>query len=628
MASTYTEVRTLLANMSYTPDVPSSALAATEYNIGLNVETDTRGMRSVFGDLEILGSIPGDAGPAGQVIFLTAGYRESNAWEYIVCVLTNGNEGRWYAIKPSGVENITPGYGASSTAYLPGYYADMPITDTWNGTTLLLNDSVSAPLYLTTNSNELQLYSQNSVDLITTATAGNGVIATLTFDAQTVAPYASGDTIVVQGVVPQAYNGTWTVITGTTSTVTFSSTATGSQTQAGVIIPQYQWNYTPGWSSVTAGFLRMYSTPNVGSIMIAGNLTATLTNNTVQNYPATVQWSQSFGLNSIPTSWAPTATNIANQLEVPVRGPVVDGFPANGNFYVCSYWDTVVFSPISYQGTNYPVLGVRLLNQGRGLLNENCWANADQTIYGLDARDIWVFDGNNFKSLGNQRVKNYFYANLNPLYSQRTFMVNNTEKNQIEIYYADLTSTGWPNKVLSYRYDLNCWNAPRDVDTASHACEAPLYVAGAYNPASRTVTYSRAVTDSKLVEKDQGTSFLGGNPITSLFQRDNIQLGLNYSQQSLMHRVLPEVYNIATSGLPLANGVGNVTVAIGGSDSVGQASTFTPSSTLAINTSNPWIQANQNAYRVYGLKLNNSSSTDTWQATAVSWQFTPTEDDR
>ena len=543
-------------------------------------------------------------------------------------MLTNTNEGRWYAIKPSGVENITPGYGASSTAYIPGYYTNMPITDTWNGTTLLINDSVTAPMFLTGNSAEFQPYNQSSVDLATTAAAGDGVHATLTFDTQSVAPYKSGDIIVVQGITPTAYNGTWTVTSGTTTTVTYASTATGSQTVAGVIIPQYQWNYTPGWTSVTAGFMRMFSTPNVGSIMIAGNLTATLDNSTVENYPATVQWSQSFGLNGVPTTWAPTSTNIANQLEVPVRGPVIDGFPANGNFYVCSYWDTVVFSPISYQGTNYPVLGVRLLNQGRGLLNENCWANADTVVYGLDARDIWVFDGNNFKSLGNQRVKNYFYSNLNQVYYDRVFMVNNTEKNQIEIYYPDLNSTGWCNKVLSYRYDLDCWNAPRDVDTASHAVESPTYVNNVYNKATRTVTYSRAVTASKLVEKDQGTVFLNGAAIYSQFQRDNIQLGLNYSQQALMHRVLPEVYNISTAGLPLAQGVGNVTVAIGGSDAVGQASTFTPATVLSIASSNPWIQANQNAYRVYSVNLNNTSTTDTWQATAVSWQFTATEDDR
>jgi hypothetical protein len=631
MAQTFQEIKTLLANMSFTPDVPSSALGPTEYNIGQNVETDTRGIRSVFGDQEILDSIPGAAGPAGITTFVTGGYRDDENWNYIVCVLSNTNQGRWYAVKTSGIQNITPGFGADPNAFLPGYGLDTAITATWNGTILIVNDSVNVPMFLTGNSSEFQQYSQTSTALVTTATAGNGAIATITFATQATAPFNTGDVVVVYGVTPSGYNGTYTVITGTTSTITYASAATGSQTVAGEIVPQYQWNYTPGWNKVTAGFLRMYSTPNVGSILIAGNLTAELSNNTVENFPVTVQWSQSFGLNGVPLTWAPTVDNIANQLEVPVRGPVIDGFPANGNFYVCSYWDTVVFSPISYQGTNYPVLGVKLLNQGRGLLNENCWANADQVVYGLDARDIWVFDGNAFKSLGNQRVKNYFYANLNPLYSQRTFVINNTEKNQIEIYYADLTSTGWPNKILSYRYDLNCWNAPRDVSEASSAIEGPLYESGVYNKATRTVTYSRAVQNSLLVEKDQGTSFIGGTAIESEFQRDNISLGLKYSQHALVHRVLPEVVNIDTAGLPLAGNTataGTVTVAIGGSNSVGQETTFKPATTLNIATSDPWIQANQNAYRIYGINVSNSSTTKTWQCTGVSWQFTPTEDDR
>ena len=615
--------------MTFTPDVPSGSLAPNEYNSGQNVETNTRGIRAVFGDLEILDTIPGAAGPAGPVIFVSAGYRANNVWYYIACVISSTNQGRWYAVSAAGVSNITPGYGADANAYLPGYYENMAITDTWNGTTLVINDSVNAPMFLSSTASEFQLYSQNTSNLLTTATSGTGSVATLTFGTQSSAPFAVGETIEVSGVIPTGYNGTYTVTACNTTTVSYASATTGSQTQAGTVTVPYQWNYTPGWTKVTAGFLRMYCTPNVGSILIAGNLTATLTNNTVSRFPTTVQWSQSFGLNDVPATWAPTATNVANQLEIPVRGPVIDGFPANGNFYVCSYWDTVVFSPISYQGTNYPVLGVKLLNQGRGLLNENCWANADQMIYGLDARDIWVFDGNNFKSLGNQRVKSYFYENLSSLYYERTFMINNTNKNQIEIYYADLDSTGWPNKMLSYRYDLDCWQPPRDVNLASHAVEAPTYdsVADDFNDATRTVTYSRATVDGKLVEKDQGTEFIDG-PIVSSFQRDNVQLGLKYSQQALMHRVLPEVYNIDTAGLPVANGQGTLTVAIGGSDSVGNASVFTTPGTININTPNPWIQANQNVYRTYSVIVSNTSSTDTWQAGAVSWQFTPTEDDR
>lgn len=563
--ATFTEFKTPFSNMSFTPDIPAAALQPTEYNAGYNVETDTRGIRSVFGDEEILSTIP------GECIFVTSGYRANNVFWYIVGTIQETNKGRWYAINNTGITNVTPGYDAISNpnAYLSGYYPDMPITDCWNGTVLFVNDSLHPPMYLL--------------------------------------PGNTGDPADFQQ---------------------YADVSTG---------PGYIWNYDPSNNtSLTAGWMRLYSTPNVGSILIAGNLTST--NNTssiVTPFPTTVRWSQAFGLNSGPTTWAPTALNVANELEVPVRGPVLDGFPMGGNFYVCSYWDTVVFSPINYQGTNYPVLGVRLLTQGRGLLNENCWSNADTQVFGLDARDIWSFDGSNFKSIGNQRVKNYFYENLNPLYKARVYTLNNTSKNQFEIYYPDLDSTGWCNKMLAYRYDLDVFQSPRDIDTGSHACEGPIFQtmpdsSQDFNYATRTAIYSRAVVDGQLVQKDQGTSFLGNVAIDSQFRRDNIGLGLKYSQQALVHRILPEVVNIDTAGVPVTNDnlTGNITVTIGGADSVGQQPTFKPSVTIAIDTSDPWCQINQNAYRVNTLELSNSSTTDTWQCTAVNWQFTPTQDAR
>jgi len=560
--ATFQEFKTPFTNMSFTPDVPSAALQPTEYNAGYNVETDTRGIRSVFGDEAFLSAIPGAEGPAGICIFVSAGYRANNIYWYVVCVLTNGTEGRWYAINAAGIVNVTPGYDAitNPNAYLTGYSEEIPITDTWNGNVLFINDSEHPPMYLLSDGQTFLQYSNNP--------AGPGFI----------------------------------------------------------------WNYNPAWSALRANFMRQYSTPNVGSILIAGNLSAdVISTGTTVNFPTTVRWSQAFGTNSGPTTWEPTVLNIANELEVPVRGPVVDGFPIGANFYVCSYWDTVVFSPINYQSTSAPVIGVRLLNQGRGLLNENCWSNADTQVFGLDARDIWSFDGNNFKSLGNQRVKNYFYSNLNPLYSNRVFTINNTHKNQFEIYYPDLTSTGWCNKMLAYRYDLDVFQTPRDVDTASHATEGPLYTGNVFNSATRTAVYSRAVTASQLVQKDQGTSFLGNVAIDSQFRRDNIGLGIKYSQQALLHRILPEVVNLNTAGVPVAGNAittGNITVTIGGANSVGSEPTFKPPVTIPISTEDPWTQINQNAFRVNTLELSDSSTTHTWQCTAINWQFTPTQDAR
>jgi hypothetical protein len=58
------------------------------------------------------------------------------------------------------------------------------------------------------------------------------------------------------------------------------------------------------------------------------------------------------------------------------------------------------------------------------------------------------------------------------------FVQSNTQKNQIEIYYPTVEAiNGVPNKMLSYRYDLDIWNAPRDVNSATFATESPRWEA-------------------------------------------------------------------------------------------------------------------------------------------------------
>ena len=553
--ATFNEAKIPFTNMSFTPDVPASALGANEYNSGYNIETDTRGIRAVFGDEYILQQLSSANGVVGTPIFLTSGYRgvSNQVYWLVFATVDDSGAGRWYMQDSAGITEITPSGG------LTGYYAGMPITDCWNGTVLFLNDSLYPPMYLLSTDGTLRMYDT---------------------------PYLDQN--------PNTY----------------------------------VWNYNPDWSALSAGFVRLYSTPNVGSILIAGNLTAAvISTGTTANYPTTVRWSQAFGLNAGPTTWTPTISNTANELEVTVRGPVLDGFPMNGNFYVCSYWDTVIFSPINYTSTSAPILGVRLLNQGRGLLNENCWANADTLVYGLDARDLWSFDGSNFKPLGNQRVKNYFYQNLNPLYTNRVFVINNTQKNQIEIYYPDLASTGWCNKMLAYRYDLDVFQAPRDLANASQATESPVWSGTDYNPASRTVIYTQGVPDTFLVQKDQGHEFIGNVAISSQFRRDNIQLLKDYSGQLLLHRILPEVVNIDLNGVP-TTGTGNITITVGGSNSVGSDPTFKPPVTIPVATDNPWTQINQNAYRINTLEIGDTSNVDTWLCSAVSVQMTQTQDNR
>jgi hypothetical protein len=380
----------------------------------------------------------------------------------------------------------------------------------------------------------------------------------------------------------------------------------------------------------------------VGSILIAGNLTVTDQADVVTNFPVSERWSQAFGLNQAPTTWEPTVTNVANELEVPLRGPALDGFPCNGSFFLCSYWDTVQFYPINYATTSAPILGVKLFNQGRGLLSSNCWANTDQLVYGIDARDIWVFDGQSFQAIGNQRVKNWFYNELDANYVDRVFMEVNTQRNQIEIYYPTATAVnGVPNRMLSYRYDLDVWNAPRDVSSATLACESPIWSNATdsslpdwtSNYGSRTVVYARGVANQQLVQKDQGYSFIDGGLITSEFRRDNIKLLPDYSGKLMVHRILPEMVNMNNAELPIDPAVdtalkGNLTVTIEGANSVGSAATQITPVTLSIDTEYPWAQINQNAFRVNNIELSNVSNTAIWMCSATTWQYTQVEDDR
>jgi len=748
-------IRTPFTNMTFTPDVPSNALAASEYNVGYNVETDVRSVKSVLGDEYILSGIP------GNVIHVTSGFRSNDVYWFIMAT----EQGSWWAMNQSGgLSNITPttisgvitnattlnNFQGNISSTGEGTYYNVPaVSSSGGGINATFNVSISAvnepyssngtivssttfgnitgtagntaqgiylnvpqltsngsghsatfDIIVSANANAYSTsttittinggYGYRTGDIITIAGAslgGNTGVNNLTFtvsgttaNATAIATvtgghnYTVGDTVTLSGVnlggtspandltftlgnstatIPvgifTGYNNS-TVITSTWNGSTLFVndmlnppmylTATASQLavydypnpDTGII---YTWNYdvgvssvtgntTPLYSSLTAGFVREYNSPTLGALLIAGNLTGVYNSNvsgvtggTVQYLPTTVRWSQNFGLNSGPITWAPTINNIANETEIPVRGPVIDGFPLIGNFYVFSYWDCVVFSPIAYTTTAAPVFGIRPQSQGRGLINENCWAVVDNTAYGVDARDIWKFDGGNFTPIGNQRVKNYFYNNLNSAYTNQIFMVHNSEKYQIEIYYPDLYSTGYCNQMLAYRYDLDVWQPPRQVATATMATEAPRFFSNVANDATRGIVYSSGAGGVQLIQKDYGTSFINGQPIPTLFQRNNVTFGQPYSASVQVHRVYPEVY-----------GQGNIDITVGGADSVASTPTFRPTVELPIVTDNPWAQIDQNEARVVTVQVSSNSSANTWQMSAVNWQVTVVQDTR
>lgn len=730
------EVRIPFAKMTFSPDVPSTALGPNEYNQGLNIETDVRGIRSTAGDQAIFDALPTGAKP----VYVSAGFRRSGEYWFIVAL----EGGFWYA--SNGQLYQYDPLPAPKTMWYditpPGYSATFPqnanITEAWNGNVVFFNEVQTPPIFwldenpsvTPTPTAKMTMYS-NQIPLDISDIAPFSVSTKLiTFaDTQPTPPFAIGSTIVLSDVTPRAYDGPWTVVNCTNDDVEITCDITQAYNTGGTVAPEYSWNYNPDWQSVGANFMRIYNTPNVGSILVAGNLRALNLQSAYEYYPVTVQWSQAFGLNQAPKTWEPTVLNVANQLEVPLRGPALDAFPCNGQFFLCSYWDTVVFSPLNYTTTAAPILGVRLFNQGRGLLSANCCVNTDKMIYGVDARDFWVFDGQSFTGIGNQRVKNWFYDQLDSQFYDRVFMQVNTQKNQIECYYPDRDATdGIPNKMISYRYDLDCWNAPREVSRATMACESPIYTPYKFydnlfpttvtgtgnnfkvdvernetsysavlqaggtgyavgntvkilgtilggetptndlvftitgisgpgptgpvttfttagtarliweqNPGSRTIVYANVDPTgaaSTLVQKDIGYSFLDNAEITSYYRRDNLKLLKDYSGKLMVHRILPESVNIgavpfsSTDETVITPSPGQISITVEGANSVGSLPASVTPITMNLDTDNPWCQINQNAHRVNSIEMGNTSNTNIWMTSAITWQYTQVEDDR
>ena len=487
----FDEVRIPLSKMTFSPDVPSTALGPNEYNVGLNVETDVRGIRSVSGDEIALPTIP------GTPTFITGGFRTPqggvrNDIDFIAAT----TEGYWYANTGEGAwQDITPGAGPFTT-----YNQATNITEAWNGTVPFFNDEANPPMFwpeftgqsfattgfssaagtttvtfptfvssitgcetsgiggqfnytgggtlkvnmkvtvsgTNTGTGTISGYSNpttyyivatngTSTFTLSTTLGGAGVTTTagtLTGLSFSYTPFAIGQEILVQGVVPSGIRGTHTVTGVTNTSVSFAYGSAGTQlvsgsvsdpypqlimysntlpgsiidivyndptTQkitlatpytiapysagdkivisdvnnyfngiytvvssttseiiytaspgaaypmsGGSVAPLYAWNYNANWQSYYAKFMRLYNTPNVGNILVAGGITVTLLDGTVQELPVYVQWSVQFGLNEAPTTWEPTVTNVANFNNVPLRGQVLDAFPTNGQLFLCS----------------------------------------------------------------------------------------------------------------------------------------------------------------------------------------------------------------------------------------------------------------------------------------------------
>ena len=120
----------------------------------------------------------------------------------------------------------------SSIFVLGDYVIPAAVTVTSSNTIQFVGTDV--PQQITTSGNVMNFPVVVGRNFATTAATGNGTTATLTY-ASTVYYPLVGQTIIVSGVTPAGYNGTFTVTASSATTVSYLNATTGAQTVAGAV---------------------------------------------------------------------------------------------------------------------------------------------------------------------------------------------------------------------------------------------------------------------------------------------------------------------------------------------------------------------------------------------------------
>jgi hypothetical protein len=160
----------------------------------------------------------------------------------------------WSSIAYGNGTFVTIASGSTRAAYS----SVASLGSTWTAATLPSSQIWTGLAY---GKNTFVAISSGGNTLTPTAASGSGSTATLSFATQSTAPYTVGQTIVVSGMTPTQYNGTYVVTGCTTSSVSYANPTTAAGTIFGSIVGNSVTAYSAnGGSTWTTGALPLQTT--------------------------------------------------------------------------------------------------------------------------------------------------------------------------------------------------------------------------------------------------------------------------------------------------------------------------------------------------------------------------------
>lgn len=183
------------------------------------------------------------------------------------------------------------------------------------------------------------------------------------------------------------------------------------------------------------------------------------------SFPNLVKWSDAAEPGTVPDSWTPAADNEAGDVELADGpGPVLCAVPLRDALI---FYKRSTMYAAQYVGGNQKYAFQKLQSASGALTRRSvCDVNGQHLV--VTDGDIILTDGTNRRSIGESRVKNYLFNQLDQTNYANLFAVFHRSKGEVLIGFP---SSGSERADVGLVYDVakDSFSPPRDLPAVAHA---------------------------------------------------------------------------------------------------------------------------------------------------------------
>lgn len=208
---------------------------------------------------------------------------------------------------------------------------------------------------------------------------------------------------------------------------------------------------------VTAGVIRSF-----GDFIVAGNLVErdeTSPSTIIRSLPGVIRTSDVAAPGAMPNNWNPYASGVstADEFIISETAPVKDMVEMLGNFYI--YTSSSISVLRRTQNPSIPIT-ITAVTDSYGCQNTDSVIEFEGKHLVVGSRDVYIFAGNpaGMQSVANDRVRRYLFNNLNASNSDKLFVIDYKQREEIWICYpSNQSSDGTCDEALIWSYRTNTW---------------------------------------------------------------------------------------------------------------------------------------------------------------------------